>query len=330
MKFRSIQVLRGVAALLVVLHHIKGYVGDDSILFSKLSPILGFGAVLFFSISGFLMAYLIDIGYKNFLFKRLLRIYPTFLLITILTIFFKVITFNVIAQPELLKAISLLPINVTPANYPLYGVEWTLIFEIFFYFVCSVFTIEKFKRIFPYFLIAWLGIIIAKDIAPNPYPDFASIFYQIYNMFFIVGGITYYIYKRYQSLSNNAGYILISAGIIYLFSWDLLIKYAWFLKYYLHILALCCVGTLLGSLSIKRVYVSKLHSFMLRLGDYSYTLYLVHFPLLVILFTIYKNKFGQLNTSIALVVLALCVLVGWWIGKVDVMIHKIIKNSLAK
>ena len=71
MKLKQIQILRTVAAVFVVLYHIRSYlmlVGDNNnTIFRVFIEYFSLGALLFFAVSGFLMARLIDIGYKNFL-----------------------------------------------------------------------------------------------------------------------------------------------------------------------------------------------------------------------------------------------------------------------
>lgn len=56
------------------------------------------------------------------------------------------------SQPSLLTSMSLLTFG--PIQYTL-NVEWTLIYEVFFYLVCSVFAIRTWKKAFLPFLIVW-------------------------------------------------------------------------------------------------------------------------------------------------------------------------------
>lgn len=75
------------------------------------------------------MARLIDIGYKNFLIRRLLRIYPSYIIAVVLVVFIKVAIFESVTQPNLLKPLTLLPFG--NIQYVL-NVEWTLIYNFFF------------------------------------------------------------------------------------------------------------------------------------------------------------------------------------------------------
>lgn len=110
-----------------------------------------FGAIgvdIFFVISGFIMAYISKnlSGKKDafsFLQKRMIRIYPLYLIVTIF-----LIVHNVPPLQTLLKDITLIPIfdnshQFTPLTI---GVAWSLSFELFFYllvFVLLFFNISK-------------------------------------------------------------------------------------------------------------------------------------------------------------------------------------------
>jgi exopolysaccharide production protein ExoZ len=82
MYFRKLQVLRGLAALAVVLYHVHEYLlilsGKTDIYFNLLGVQFSMGAWFFFVLGGFLMSYLIDTGSDRFLIRRLVRIYPTY------------------------------------------------------------------------------------------------------------------------------------------------------------------------------------------------------------------------------------------------------------
>lgn len=334
MKFTSIQVLRAIAAVFVVLAHVRAYLlvigNNNNSIFTYLPNMLGYGAEMFFTISGFLMAYLIDSGYNNFLIRRLSRIYPTFFFVAILAIFFKVITFGTVSNPNLLKAMSLLPFGIS--TYPL-NVEWTLIYEVFFYLICSIFTFGNFKKAFPYFLVVWLGIVLAATlkyhVPMNPLPSIKIIFYQLYNMFFIIGALTYYIYKRISPISQKVGYTLFLPGIIYVVFWHYWVKYPEFAREHFYLFAVCCSLMILGALSVNNSSQSRVYNFAVKMGDYSYALYLVHVPVLVIFYSLYQTHIGPIGSKAGIIGLLLCLFTGWWVGKVDVFFHELAKTYLA-
>lgn len=89
----SIQILRGLAAVAVLLFHIERYTkiigGINGSVCNHVPQIFGQGAFWFFEISGFIMAYLIDQNLnKKFLLQRAVRIYPPYFLAVVTSVFF--------------------------------------------------------------------------------------------------------------------------------------------------------------------------------------------------------------------------------------------------
>jgi exopolysaccharide production protein ExoZ len=136
-----VQLLRAVAALLVVLFH-----GQQAFA-TRVSPpsyenetyLFGFGAVgvhIFFVISGFIMVYTsrFDQGFSaaSFYRRRLLRIYPIYWLCAALYF----LVHGILGAPYDLPLQSLAgAILLLPGDAPLIiGPAWTLTFELFFYF----------------------------------------------------------------------------------------------------------------------------------------------------------------------------------------------------
>ena len=72
-RFDSIQVLRGIAAFSVILHHIA-FIGKGA-----------FGVDIFFCISGFIMMYITEINSEHFFMKRIIRLVPLYYAITAIT-----------------------------------------------------------------------------------------------------------------------------------------------------------------------------------------------------------------------------------------------------
>lgn len=148
--YKNIQALRGIAVLLVMALHItaieKKYSTDT--LLSDFFQIGATGVDIFFLISGFIMATVtaqnrFGFGITHvltFLALRALRIYPLYWLSTSAVLFFfTLIPSYTIALPAekyfLLKSYLLLP----QENLPLLSVGWTLVHELYFYLVFSLF-----------------------------------------------------------------------------------------------------------------------------------------------------------------------------------------------
>lgn len=140
MKFNGIQVLRTIAALAVVLSHTGSFsiqiLGLESAAMRFLSEhgIFRFSLVVFFAVSGFVMAHAIR-GAKpgEFLVFRALRVFPTLWIAALGVLAFKLVAFR--HYPEgpgaILAGLFLLPLG--DRAHHLLGVEWTLVYELFFY-----------------------------------------------------------------------------------------------------------------------------------------------------------------------------------------------------
>ncbi len=139
-KLHSIQLMRAIAATLVVLFHVHQAFANRFTppSFAGESYLFAFGAVgvhIFFVISGFIMVYTNPPGTSFsapiFLRRRLLRIYPIYWLCA----FLYLAAHALIGQPykidamEISGALLLLPGN----GSSIIGPAWTLVFEMYFY-----------------------------------------------------------------------------------------------------------------------------------------------------------------------------------------------------
>lgn len=126
-KFHSIQALRGIAALFVVLEHVR---------FLNCGA---FGVDIFFCISGFMILFSTQKTSAHFLAKRLLRILPLYWLMTFGTygmlLLFPALFHQTKAEPSfLLKSLFFLPFDIGGGTIqPLLRIGWTINCEIFFY-----------------------------------------------------------------------------------------------------------------------------------------------------------------------------------------------------
>jgi exopolysaccharide production protein ExoZ len=134
--FLSIQYLRAIAALLVVLHHTRN---PHTWLFNPLSEFQGFtvGVDIFFVISGFIMA---SIGAKErplvFAQKRLIRVAPIYWLAcaTVFLLSIQSEGSSATLTQHFLKSIFFVPhLNPNGEPFPILIPGWTLNYEMFFY-----------------------------------------------------------------------------------------------------------------------------------------------------------------------------------------------------
>lgn len=126
-RFDSIQALRGIAALFVVLEHVR---------FLSCGA---FGVDIFFCISGFMIMYSSYENSEFFLRRRLIRILPLYYLMTLGTFLLLLLFPGMFHQSKadpvfLAKSLLFIPFDIGEgAIQPLMRIGWTINCEIFFY-----------------------------------------------------------------------------------------------------------------------------------------------------------------------------------------------------
>jgi exopolysaccharide production protein ExoZ len=136
----SVQWLRGIAAVMVVLAHLD--LGTDTF-YLPLLLIQGYGGGgvdIFFAISGFIMMVTTGEGafsQRDFLARRLIRVAPTYWIYT--SIFFLTALFSRFHPSfiDLIRSILFVPYSHFGTYTPIVNVGWTLNYEMFFYLVFS-------------------------------------------------------------------------------------------------------------------------------------------------------------------------------------------------
>ena len=151
----SIQALRGIAALMVLFFHIFELQsltpGNPKDLIDGLWARGYAGVDLFFVISGFIMVYITDArsgsaaNSMRFIYNRVTRIYPLWWLICAILVLYYAVTTGRAVSPDfagqiegdglyLLRSFLLIPQDIPPLN----GLGWTLIHEMYFYVIFAV------------------------------------------------------------------------------------------------------------------------------------------------------------------------------------------------
>lgn len=156
----GLQWLRICAALMVVCFHSAIYlklIKHSSWGMEAIPSWFGGGVYLFFAISGYLMAMLMQTTkWDVFLVHRFSRIYPTFFLAIVL--FYGAGLMTGVSPEFDDRALSLMPFG-TQVVYPLW-VEWTLVFEIAFYVFVGIVILANRKSRMPAILFCWLLAIL--------------------------------------------------------------------------------------------------------------------------------------------------------------------------
>src|SRR5438046_915013 len=158
MRYDRIQVLRFFAAMGVVLYHTSFYLytprPDGSPFVRFFDHHFGWGVELFFVISGFVIAHTAErMSVGEFARRRFMRIYPAFWLAVAIVLCVKWIIWG--GSPgmnDLGRALTLLPMG--QVTYQL-AVEWTLVYEIFFYVVVCAAAVGGWKRTRDILCVVW-------------------------------------------------------------------------------------------------------------------------------------------------------------------------------
>lgn len=154
-KLNSIQLLRALAACLVVFGHCMGFVADFSeqqgFAFSKIPMPGGAGVDLFFAISGFIMVVASTRmfgqprGSRDFLLRRIARIVPLYWAVTTLAVMLIIAGGRRVLPEPLAIAASyfFVPFDTTGRSdgfaFPIVDLGWTLNYEMLFYAVFALF-----------------------------------------------------------------------------------------------------------------------------------------------------------------------------------------------
>lgn len=184
-KLLSIELARGVAAIIVVLYHAARHL-DKSVGFPLGKQAFQFGHAgvdFFFVISGFIILHVHgdDLGRPDrlghYASRRFTRIYPIYWVILALTVALALLSGRV--PSDVAWAATLLPTR----GEPLVGVAWTLQHEIIFYAIFAVLIMHR--RFGMILLGSWLAVIILAQVGQSV--GLMPIFVSAYNLEFFMG-----------------------------------------------------------------------------------------------------------------------------------------------
>jgi len=313
-RFESLQVLRGISALAVLLYH------SHELGTSTLGAPPGFwnfftfghsGVDVFFVLSGFIMYYVHenDLGkssrLKPFVLKRGIRIYPIYWILTLAVLpAFYLAPESIKAYKHhpgfILQCLALYPVNGLPIIPP----AWSLSHELKFYgfFALAICLPTRFSRWLFGFMIALSLAVYSLQLLPGTHAlvDALSgnhfLFFLIYpyNLEFAAGSLCAFILKRYSPSKP----IVIFAPGIFLFSVTAIVDNRGLMSEDWRIL---CYGVpsallVLGTAACNFQSRSPVFRSLVFLGEASYSLYLIHYPACTIA-CILLLKFGMVHAA---------------------------------
>jgi peptidoglycan/LPS O-acetylase OafA/YrhL len=300
----GIQVLRLLAASSIVLYHVIHYAVEMGVVPKTLidhSPVvLSSGVTVFFVISGFLMAALIERSTPfTFIAHRLLRIYPPFLAAVGLVTLAKILLFGSAPPFSVVRVLTLVPSG--SILYPL-GVEWSLVYEVFFYFIamalCFLPNASQRKLV----LLAWAALIIAANEGGSRsvtqiLPSLSNILFSYLNTAFIVGMFVWWTREKNELPAIPtfiAGLVAITIAYTILSDWIVV-------RYLVTVAGSAFLVKAAAAAQSSRYFSGRL-SVLPALGDGSYGLYLLHVPIITIFYALSASK--SLGTLAAATVFA--------------------------
>lgn len=313
--FKSIQILRFIAALMVLLCHSTFYAKE------RLNPSISIyelganGVSLFFVISGFVMMLsserlnTMHNGWRIFALKRISKIVPLYWLVTTYKVLLFLAIPNLILHSNLdfgytLKSYFFIPaFNKDGLIEPLLGVGWTLNLEMFFYLLFTLALLLKWNRIlFPgtiIFILYSMSFIKTQD-------WHVMGFYKnqiIIN--FLLGMIAASFIQKSKYLNNVISVIVILIGFFCLFfpgnnrlpilsSFTLVNLSAFFIIY--------------GCASLEKQLKISFNNLFLFWGAASYSIYLIH-PLVAPLAPTLLHKIGITSSFLSVIFSVLITLI---------------------
>lgn len=298
-KLLSVQALRGIAAFLVLVYHIPALFTDDV---ARSGNALAFwnrgyaGVDMFFVISGFIIVYVSQETVPSvksaikFVYARFSRVFPLWWIFAGIMVLYFWVSYGQVGPPDrvnqgqteayIVKSLLLLP----QKQVPVLGVGWTLIHEVFFYMIFTVGLLVP-QKFIPYWLSLWVMLITINGFI-LPAPNHASSYFELLthplNLEFIMGAAAALLLSRGKLPASR---FILAVGLV-LFTLSLLAKkpspefFSWVR---VGLYGVPCALLLLGIVDLERENKISVPKFLSTLGDWSYSLYLSHFLVLLTL-----------------------------------------------
>lgn len=299
----SIQCLRGLAALCVMLFHASFYaellLGDSRwlVVFGNRFGVTG--VAVFFAISGMLMADLVRrTDPWRFLGHRIVRIYPAFLVAVAIAM---PLSAFVGGYRQSFHLLSLLLVPVGRRPYYL-GVEWTLVFECTYYVALFVIAAAGWHRYLNRIALAWLAVIAAAPLV-MAWQD--TMFVRLYSLWLapanaaFAGGLLVPWLIRRVRIPVGTGVVACVIILTMPPGDPALLRFA---------AGVAAVLLVVDAVRVKipRRAVPSLY----MLGDWSYALYLVHVPAVTAVYQLWPKSAGTGVAWLSAVAVALLLSAG--------------------
>jgi peptidoglycan/LPS O-acetylase OafA/YrhL len=309
-----LQYLRAVAAVCVLLYHLGFYINhythDPSVLAVFEDTLGRFGVLVFFGLSGYLMAIQarrMQAEPSRFLLHRVVRIYPTFWLVCLL----QAMMSFALADPRPLDPLTLLLAPLGSQRAYALGIEWTLIYEIGFYLTVWLLVALRLGRHVTLAAACWLLVILGMTLLRGErsvqLPDDAGdLLLSFHTVAFATGLLLQALPRRLWT------WLLLLAGVAVGWHFGLL---AGRLEATAYAVSCACLVAVVARLPEHDPVPLR---WLARLGDWSFALYLVHVPVLMI---VLPQLAGYSLPLLVVTGLAAALAAGGLIGAADIALH---------
>ena len=333
-RYKGIQILRALAALIVLFYHV-GHNVEAEIGKSLVTEFFGWdrwgiaGVLLFFSISGFVISQAAEAaaGPRKFITDRALRIYPGYLLAVGSTIILKLLAYGSFPWGAYsLSSLTLLPLGIN--DYVL-GIEWSLTYEIAFYLVVFIWLVFAPANTIWLLATLWISAILIANFgftekgwqATRLTPTLSEVAFSGYCIPFCAGLICH----RFRGLLSFITWPgTLAAGAFYG-------VYALSTSTIVSILALTFGGCILIMVMVNAFRNrgnSSLSSSLMWFGDRSYGVYLVHAPLISTITIAFLKRLNPDPTiaSIALILFSIAGAAAY--ASMELTLYKRLRSAL--
>jgi peptidoglycan/LPS O-acetylase OafA/YrhL len=325
---RNVQGLRGVAALIVVMAHVSGSGGFEGRVFGsswteRANLPANAGVDLFFVISGLIMVVTTWRTFdepgsaRRFLWRRITRIYPLYWLVNTAVVALYVLRPNSVGftseHPSIFASYVLLP---QVGRMPLL-VAWSLVYEMFFYVSFTLALLLR-RRYFGWFALAWVTLLMSTHLlvghTDNPYVRLVA---SPLSLEFVAGGLIGYALVRGWMFAPRS--VLLIGTVAFLADLMFLGASGWAVwpTEWSRVLttgipaAIVVYGACACETTSRRVVPTAVQG----LGDRSYSLYLIHVPMLTLLAKTWSHILptDDVLHAVALLAIPIYVVTGAWV-----------------
>ena len=299
-----LQLFRGLAAIAVALFHVDQLTNErfNAVFVFDIFKFGWSGVDYFLVLSGFIIIYTQHRNlfqrsfskFKSFLLKRFIRIYPIYWIATLGILGFLLLVPGFKNNTPLNVGLIVHSFLLFPyREAPILNVGWTLVLIVFFYLVFSLNYVLPRRLYFAAIAVILLGsasqFVSALAISPSEYPLLGLVFNSL-NLEFLFGCIAAYFVLNYSLRYRKTIFFL---GLISLLLFSFFQTYGIINEVNVINISginfninrtvfsgIPCLFLVMGAASIDIQQGVKIHKILRYFGDASYSIYLIHSPII--------------------------------------------------